>query len=57
MTLTDPDLPLIERAMARNLRDYNSAYAREHPNVDATSIDVAGGIAAFTGVESPLTTV
>jgi hypothetical protein len=52
-----PSLPTIERAMACDLRDYVAAYCRLAPRAGATSTDVAGGVAAFTGPDSPLTTV
>jgi hypothetical protein len=47
----------IERAMARNLHDYVAAHRHVVPDSDAACIEVANGIAAFTGVGSPLTTV
>lgn len=52
-----PSLDTIERVMARDLRDYVAAYGRVVPGAVATSTEVAGGIAAFTGLDSPLTTV
>ena len=52
-----PLLPTIERAMACDLRDYVDAYRRFAPNAGATWTGVAGGVAAFTGPDSPLTTV
>lgn len=52
-----PSLPTIERAMARDLRDYVAAYRRFSPSAGATWSEVAGGLAAFTGLDSPLTTV
>ena len=55
--MPDPLLPTIEHAMARDLRDYVAAYRRYAPGAGATSIDVAGGVAASTGPDSPLTTV
>lgn len=54
----DVDLvPKIERAMARNLRDYVAAYRRLASGSGAACVEVAGGVAAFTGAGSPLTTV
>jgi GNAT superfamily N-acetyltransferase len=47
----------IERAMARNLQDNVAALVRRAPEIGATCIAVAGGVAAFTGPGSPLTTV
>jgi hypothetical protein len=47
----------IERATARNLEDFVSAIRQRAPEVGAACITVAGGVAAFTGVGSPLTTV
>jgi hypothetical protein len=47
----------IERAMARNLQDYVTAYHSIAPWVGTECVDVAGGVAAFTGIDSPLTTV
>jgi hypothetical protein len=47
----------IEGAMARNLRDYVAAYREVVPHAGSACIDVAGGVAAFTGIGSPLTTV
>jgi hypothetical protein len=55
-----PDLelmPKLERAVARNLQDYVAAYRHLAPQVGAAGIEVAGGVAAFTGIDSPLTTV
>jgi ribosomal protein S18 acetylase RimI-like enzyme len=54
------DLPLVrvlEHAAARNLEDYVAAFQRLFPHMNADCIGVAGGVAAFTGVGSPLTTV
>jgi hypothetical protein len=48
---------VIERAMAQNLADYVAAVAAEVPGIGATSVPVAGGVAAFAGAGSPLTTV
>jgi hypothetical protein len=47
----------IESAMAANLRAYVGAVDEIAPDVGAACIDVAGGVAAFTGIGSPLTTV
>jgi hypothetical protein len=55
--MAGPLLPTIERAMARDLRDYVAAYHRLAPGAGATSSEIAGGVAAFTGLDSPLTTV
>jgi hypothetical protein len=52
-----PLLPRIERTLARDLRDYVAAYRRLAPCAGATWSEVAGGVAAFTGPDSPLTTV
>ena len=52
-----PSLATIEDAMARDLRDYVAAYRRVAPDAVATSTEVAGGVAAFTGLDSPLTTL
>jgi hypothetical protein len=47
----------VERAMARNLADHVTALRSEAPGLGAASIAAAGGVAAFTGAGSPLTTV
>jgi hypothetical protein len=47
----------IETAGARNLRDYVATFRQVEPGVEAECIAVADGVAAFTGVGSPLTTV
>jgi hypothetical protein len=47
----------LEHAVARNLHDYVAAYRHVNPQVDTECIAVAGGVAAFTGIDSPLTTV
>lgn len=53
-----PDLiELLERAAARNLVDYVSAYRHAVPSLEATAMPFAGGTAAFTGADSPLTTI
>lgn len=48
---------ILERAAARNLVDYVSAYRAAYPELEATAMPFAGGTAAFTGDESPLTTI
>lgn len=50
-------MPPIENAVARNLQDYVAAHRQVDPQVGAECITVAGGVAAFTGLGSPLTTV
>lgn len=45
----------IERAMARNLQDYVSALASA--GLEGAWIRVGGGVAAFTGMDTPLSTV
>jgi hypothetical protein len=47
----------IESVVARNLQDYVGAYRHVVPQAGAACIEVAGGVAAFTGLGSPLTTV
>jgi len=47
----------LERAAGRNLRDYVMATRRLFPELQADFIEAAGGVAAFTGRGSPLTTV
>jgi hypothetical protein len=47
----------IERAVARNLRDFVQAAQRVAPWLGAEAIACAGGVAAFLGPEVPLTTV
>jgi GNAT superfamily N-acetyltransferase len=47
----------VERAVARNLAEYVAAVSVEVPGLGATSVAVGGGVAAFTGAGSPLTTV
>ena len=47
----------IETAVARNLQDYVTAYHHVAPHAGAAFTEVAGGVAAFTGIDSPLTTV
>ena len=50
-------MAVVERAVAGNLRDYIVAYGRAFPEVKAELLEVAGGVAAFVGVGSPITTV
>jgi GNAT superfamily N-acetyltransferase len=50
-------MAVIERAVAYNLRDYIAAYDRAFPEIKAELLEVAGGVAAFVGVGSPITTV
>jgi hypothetical protein len=47
----------IERATAENLRDYVRAYAKIVPAMGAAHVDVAGGVAAYLGMGSPITGV
>ena len=47
----------IERAIAQNLLDFVEAAQRVAPDLAATAIPCAGGVAAFVGIGSPLTTV
>jgi hypothetical protein len=47
----------IERVMACNLHDYMAALLVDAPEIGAASIDVAGGVAAYSGAGSPLSTV
>ncbi|WP_321472387.1 hypothetical protein [uncultured Paludibaculum sp.] len=47
----------IEEAAARNLLDYVLAFQQWAPAVGAAALPCAGGVAAFTGAGSPLTTV
>jgi hypothetical protein len=47
----------IERVMARNLHDYMTALLVDAPEIGAASIEVAGGVAAYSGAGSPLSTV
>jgi hypothetical protein len=48
---------IIERTAARNLQAYAAGYRQIAARLGAGSISCAGGVAAFTGPESPLTTV
>jgi hypothetical protein len=58
-TTTDDDawMRAIERAMARDLEAYVDSLGRRRPDMGAATRRVAGGVAAFTGAGSPLTTV
>jgi len=47
----------LEDAVADNLEDYVLAYGKVAPQLDAQCLRVATGVAAFTGIGSPLTTV
>ncbi len=47
----------IETAVGRNLQDYVTVYRHVAPHAGAACTEVAGGVAAFTGTDSPLTTV
>ncbi|MGC4053157.1 MAG: GNAT family N-acetyltransferase [Paludibaculum sp.] len=51
-----PD-PIVEGAAARNLLDYVQAFQLWAPKCGAAAMPCAGGLAAFTGSDSPLTTV
>lgn len=53
----DAQMAEVEAAIARNLEDYVAAVAAAGLDAPVTSLAVAGGVAAFTGVGSPLTTV
>lgn len=50
-------LARIERAVAQNLLDYVRAVQTVAPEVQADVTACAGGIAAFTGIGSPLTSI
>lgn len=50
-------LEKVERACARNLFDYVQAVESAAPEVQAQATECAGGVAAFTGMGSPLTTI
>ena len=59
-THEQPDFELMrktERAMASNLRDFVATNHRLLPQVGAACVDFAGGVAAFNGMGSPLSTV
>lgn len=46
-----------EPAAARNLSDFVAAYRLADPGLSAATLPCAGGLAGFTGKDSPLTTV
>jgi hypothetical protein len=50
-------LEIVESAVAQNLRDYVHAVQLVAPDLRAAATACAGGVAAFVGVGSPLTTV
>jgi hypothetical protein len=50
-------MEMIERAVARNLLDFVAAAQQVAPSLSAAAIACAGGVAAFLGNDSPLTTV
>ena len=52
-----PAWQLLERAAAKNLLDYVQAFRLATSYVLAAATDCAGGIAAYTGTGSPLTTI
>ena len=59
-TLVRPGFELmrrIENAVARNLQDYVATYLQVAPQTDTECIAVVSGVAAYTGIDSPLTTV
>ena len=47
----------LEDAAADNLEDYVLTYGKVAPQLDAQCMRVASGVAAFTGIGSPLTTM
>jgi len=47
----------LEDAAADNLEDYVLAYGKVAPELNARCLRIASGVAAFTGIGSPLTTV
>jgi len=51
------ELKLVEQAAARNLRDFVEATRRVAPGLGGTAVACGDGVAAFLGVDSPLTTV
>ena len=57
MPATHDEIAAIERGAAQNLAAYVDAYREVAPEIRADSIEIAGGVAAFCGAESPLTTV
>lgn len=54
---THDEIRAIERAVAANLAAYVTAYRSVAPEIGADAIKIAGGVAAFCGTDSPLTTV
>ncbi|MGA8099929.1 MAG: hypothetical protein WB810_14845, partial [Candidatus Cybelea sp.] len=54
MLLTKELDEAIRRSESEGIRTGIATVKRLHPDVRATSIEVAGGLAAFTGVDSPL---
>lgn len=50
-------IEVIERTVSQNLKDFVSALKRISSDNRAGMIPCAGGVAAFTGVDSPLTTI
>lgn len=50
-------VPALEAAAGRNLLDYVLAFQSHWPELRAAALPCAGGVAAYTGPESPLTTV
>lgn len=48
---------IIERAAARDLADYVSAVNATARGVEAGVVEIGGGIAAYTGIDSPLSTI
>jgi len=50
-------MKMIERAVAQNLLDFVQTAHEVAPELGAAAIPCAGGVAAFVGVGSPLTTV
>lgn len=57
VTATPGEVQAIERALAENLSAYVSAYRVIAPELGASALEIAGGVAAFCGPDSPLTTV
>jgi hypothetical protein len=50
-------MEMIERAVARNLLDFVEAAQQVTPVLGAAATACGGGVAAFVGADSPLTTV
>ena len=50
-------MEMIERAVARNLLDFVEAARLVAPQLRAAATACGGGVAAFLGADSPLTTV